>query len=78
METFLISVWLLGWVAATVFAAAVIGNVDNIRGSGDKSFPTFIWPLAFGWIWPLVLAVGVIVAPLAWLSDRTTKRGDFL
>lgn len=75
-ETLLIAVWLFGWIAATVFAAAFIGNVDNQHNSGDKAFPTFIVPLLFGWSWPVVIALGFVIAPLAWLSDRTTKRHD--
>lgn len=74
METLIITVWLLGWAGAAIFAAAVIGNVENYPGDSAKSFPAFLFPLVFGWLWPLFLALGLIVAPLAWLSDRTTKR----
>lgn len=76
METVLVSVWLFGWVAATIFTAAVIGNVENYPGDTAKSFPAFVFPLCFGWFWPALLAVGLIFAPLAWLSDRATKHGE--
>lgn len=75
-ETLLIAAWLFGWISATLYAAAFIGNVDNQHNSGDKAFPTFIVPLLFGWFWPAVVVMAIIVAPLAWLSDRATKRHD--
>jgi len=73
-EEILIAAWLMGWAGSTVFAAAVVGNIKNYPGDEARSFPAFLWPLTFGWLWPVVLAVGLIVAPLAWLSDRATKR----
>ena len=76
METILFSIWATGWIASTIFAAAVIGNVENYPGDTAKSFPAFVFPLFFGWSWPAVLAVGLIVAPLAWLSDRATDHSD--
>lgn len=69
LETVAIAAWLLGWAGSTIFAAVVIGNVGK-----NRDFPAFVWPLVFGWYWPGFLAIGLIVAPLAWLSDRTTKR----
>ena len=75
VETILIIVLLTGWVSATVFAAAVIGNVDNAR-PGDRGFPAFIYPLFFGFLWPVVLALLIVMAPLMWLAERADKRHD--
>jgi hypothetical protein len=73
MTTILIWIWLAGWIGATIFAAAFIGNLDNAR-KGDEMFPAFFVPLFFGWTWPALLALGLMVAPLGWLSDRATAR----
>lgn len=75
LEIALYVIWIGGWVAATVFAAAVIGNVDNAR-PGDRGFPAFILPLFFGFLWPVALALLIIMAPLMWLADRADKRHD--
>jgi hypothetical protein len=74
METVLIAVWLFGWIAATVCAAAFIGNVKNHPSDKTENFPAFLFPLFFGWFWPAMLALIVVIAPLAWLSDRATAK----
>lgn len=74
MEQALIGIWLIVWAAITVFSACVIGNIENVRGSGVRDFPTFIFPLLFGWAWPALLCFMIICSPLAWLSDRATKK----
>lgn len=73
VEAILVGAWLFGWAALTIFAAAVIGNAENVRGSGVRDFPTFVFPLFFGWGWPAMLAIILICAPLAWLSDRASR-----
>lgn len=74
LQNILITIWLVGWVGLTAFVAAVIGNTDNVHGSGKADFPTFIVPLLFGWMWPVAFGLLILMAPFAWLSDRTTKR----
>lgn len=75
VETIFLIVLLTGWVAATVFTAAVIGNIDNAR-PGDRAFPAFVFPLLFGFLWPVVLALLIIMAPLGWLANQADKRHD--
>lgn len=73
-ETILVAIWLTGWVGATIFAAAVIGYIPNHLGEEKPSFPAFIWPLFFGWIWPGVVALALVILPLKWLADRAERR----
>lgn len=72
-QTIAITVWLLGWAGATLFAATVIGNIPNRPGEQPR-FPTFLWPLIWGWVWPVLLAGMLVIGPLGWLSDRATRR----
>ena len=75
VEAIFLIVLLTGWIGATVFTAAVIGNVDNAR-PGDREFPAFVFPLFFGFLWPAALALLIIIAPLQWLADQADKRRD--
>lgn len=74
IELALVAGWLSGWGGLTLFFAIVVGNVKNSPLSKTEDFPTFVFPLFFGWLWPVLAAMCLVVAPLTWLSDRATKR----
>lgn len=74
METILVAIWLTVWVGATIFAAAVIGYIPNYPDEKEPSFPAFVWPLFFGWTWPGVAALALIIQPLIWLANHAARR----
>lgn len=76
VEIALFAVWIAVWIALTVITAWKVGFTENYPGEETPSFPAFIFPLFFGFVWPAALALLIVMAPLTWLAERAKPGAD--